>query len=67
MKGERSRQEKTKHKRNTLPKAVNYIYVFISLCCGHQMKMRSPLIKYVIKSECSTESVSTFMLPPLGL
>lgn len=36
-----SRYDKTKHKRNTLQRAVNCIYMFISLCCGHQLKIRS--------------------------
>lgn len=40
-----SRHEKTKHKRNTLRRAVNYICMLISLCCGHQLKITSPLIK----------------------
>lgn len=39
-------QEKTKHKRSTLERAVSHNDMFVSLCCGHQMRIRW---KYVTK------------------
>lgn len=67
VKGGSSCQERTKHKQNIRQWAVNYICMFIPLCCGNPAEdQKSTSLEYVIKSGSVTASTSTFNAPISG-